>query len=416
VRRAATAVLSILAFGAAGWGATTYGGAPAAGTDGVTVGADHLGRDVIEASARRLAGGDAGRLAAARLTAADRAIERLWLEGEAAARGLELRAGGELAGLRGAVADALAGTTTVAGATTGGAAGAPVRGVAGARRANGFARAFDAFHERWRARTRCEPAYQDPYEDRCGNLTGAAAGTCRWMGEATLCALGGGRRARWLVVQDAAAARAIRRAGEPLPQLLAARLARTGADPVTVRLRARGRAVALALDVYTAARTVRERVAATARRERAAAAAERAAAARRRERSERVRERRLSEPALVAARTACERQARDSEPYMFGFGMQDVIGGAEGLIQARSALAPRLTDAGQDGLDRRLLRPLVRAIGAGDRELVRIASAEAADDHATVAALIARFDAATAPERELARRLDLGDCLVRPAR
>src|SRR5215207_9883394 len=114
------------------------------------------------------------------------------------------------------------------------------------------------------------------------------------------------------------------------------------------------------------------------------AAAARAAAARResaaRERAARMRDRRLSEPALAAAREACELQAAASEPYMFGFGMQDVIGGAEGLIIARAALARRLERSARDAYDRRKLRPLVRAVAAGNRALARLAAAEAAGD------------------------------------
>jgi hypothetical protein len=378
VRRAATALIAALALGVAGWGATTRGGASAAG-DGVTVGSARVSLEAIEAEAARLAGGRPRRLAAARRAAADRAIERLWLDGEAAARGL--RPGADLVLLRGAVADALAG-----------------RGPE--RSARRFARAFDAFHERWRSRTRCAGAYHDPYEDRCGNRAGAAAGTCRWMGEATLCSLSGDRRARWLVVQDAARVR---------------------------RVRSRARAVALAIEIYSSARAARAEAARRARRARAAADAERAAAAlaerrareraaRSSERAARMRDPHLSEPALAGARAACERQVADSDPYMFGFGMQDVVGGAEGLIAARAALARGLMGAAQDGVDRRKLRPLVLAVAAGNRELARLAAADAADDHAAAARVLASLDARTAPERALARRLELGDCLVRPAR
>ena len=96
--------------------------------------------------------------------------------------------------------------------------------------------------------------------------------------------------------------------------------------------------------------------------------------------------------------------------------MQDVVGGAEGLIVARTALARRLARAARDELDPRKLRPLVRAVAAGSRELARVAAAEAAGDRAAVAGLLARLDERTEPERALARRLNLGDCLVRPAR
>ena len=47
-----------------------------------------------------------------------------------------------------------------------------------------LAAVFERFHARWRARTRCLPAYRDPYEDRCGDVAAAASGRCRWIGAA----------------------------------------------------------------------------------------------------------------------------------------------------------------------------------------------------------------------------------------
>lgn len=410
MRRSATAVIAALALGLAGWGATSLRGATDAG---VTVGSAQVARDAIEAEAARLAGRRARRLPAARRGAADRAIERLWLAGEAAARGLRVdaRAAPEVARtttdlrfLRGEVADALAGAR-------------PRRG--GASR---FARAFDVFHERWRARTRCEPAYHDPYADRCGDRPGAVAGTCRWMGEATLCRLRADRRARWLVLQDAKSARVSWRGAKGLARALASRLrdAEAKAGSLIVRVRSRAHAEAVVLAVYASARAAREKASRRARRARAAAAAARAATARRQER-ERVRAARmrdpgLTEPAVASARAACALQVEDSDPYLFGFGMQDALGAAEGLIAARAALTRRLIGSAQDGFDRRRLQPLVRAVAEGNRELARMAAAEAAGDYRAAARLVARFDARTEPERALARRLDLGECLVRPAR
>jgi hypothetical protein len=111
---------------------------------------------------------------------------------------------------------------------------------------------------------------------------------------------------------------------------------------------------------------------------------------------------------------ACARQARESDPYLFGFGLQDVVGQAEGLVAVRAALAERLVAAARDDVDRDKLRPLLAAIRDGSGQLVRIA--RAAGDQAAVDAFVARFDARTGPERASARRLGLGDCLVRPAR
>ena len=187
-----------------------------------------------------------------------------------------------------------------------------------------------------------------------------------------------------------------------------------------VRLRSRARAVALALSLYEPARRARERASRTELRARAAAAAEAAAAAGSERRARELAARRgdphLTEPALAAARAACARQVADSDPYLFGFGMQDIVGGAEGLIVARITLARRLAGSARDEFDTRKLRPLVRAVAAGNRELARLAAADAADDRAAVAGLLARLDERTEPERALARGLDLGDCLVRPGR
>jgi hypothetical protein len=309
--------------------------------------------------------------------------------GEARERGL--RPAADLPDLRAQVADALAGPRPLA---------AP----------NRFATAFDQFHARWRARTRCLPAYRDPYEDRCGDVARAAAGSCVWMGEATRCTLQPGVRRRWLVVTPGAAGRPFRSAASGLPRGLAAQL--RGARSNIVRLRSRADATAVARAVYAVARADRERAGAAAR---AAARrfADRARLAREREARRRVP--RLAGPALAAARDACARQVRDSEPYLFGFGMQDVIGQAEGLIAARQAFAQRLRAAARDDIDRTKARPLLDAVDDGNRELARLARADAAGDHAGVAALVARFDDRTEAERAAGRRLGLGDCLARPA-
>jgi len=242
------------------------------------------------------------------------------------------------------------------------------------------------------------------------------------MGEATLCALSGDRRARWLVVQDRATARANRRAAKGLPRRLASRLrhAPIAAGSMVVRQRSHAGAAAIALAVYESARAVREQASRRARLARAAAVAARAAAARSEarasERAARARDPRLSDRAVSSARAACARQVADSDPYLFGFGMQDVVGAAEGLIAARAELARRLVGSAQDVFDRRKLQPLVRAVADGNRELARLARADGGGDHAAAVRIVARFDARTESERTLARRLDLGECLVRPAR
>ena len=371
---------------AAGWTAVRAGGAVAPGDDAPVV----------------VAGAP---ISAAELAAApDRAIERRWLQGEAAERGLA-PAGG-LAALRGQVADAVAGPDP-----------AP-----SARR---LAAAFEAYHARWRERTACLPAFRDPHADRCGDAAPAAAGVCRWLGEATVCGLAG---RRWLVV----AAPGTR-------------------SPRTRMIRSRAHALAAARGLYMTARRARARATARAR-ERAEA---RAAAARRVERRRRAAERRAAEEAgrraaegrvaaarraaegrvaaarraasdaraadprlegavLAAAQAACRRQAEASDPYLFGFGMQDVVGQAEGLVAARDELARRLRAAAADEIDRHKLAPLLDAIAAGSRELGAIAAADLAGDHDAVAGRAARFGERTEPERAASRRLGLGDCLVSP--
>jgi hypothetical protein len=390
--RAVVLLIAALSLAVAGWTALRGGGSVAPSRDApVTVGSVRVAAGELEAAAARSAGARPGRLAAARRAAADRTIERLWLEGEAAARGL--RSAAELGVLRAQVADALVG-------------GRPPD-------AARMAAAFDAFHERWRARTRCLAAYRDAYEDRCGDGAGAAAGTCRWMGEATVCALRGGGRRAWLVVRDAPSARATRAAAARVPRRLASRL--RGARGDAMRFRSRANALAVARAVYVVARTTRARAAAAAKR----AAAARAQAAQRarlaRARQERAHDPRLTGKALASAQDACRRQLRDSDPYMFGFGMQDVAGQAQGLIAARATLTRRLPASAADAVDRRKLRPLIEAVAAGNHELVRLVAADQTGDLATVATHVARFDARTEPERAISRRLGLGDCLARPA-
>jgi hypothetical protein len=179
-----------------------------------------------------------------------------------------------------------------------------------------------------------------------------------------------------------------------------------------VRLRSRAAALAVARAFYVVARATRVRAAKNA-------AIARARAARRarlaRQRQERARDPRLAGPPLAAAQDACRRQLRDSDPYLFGFGMQDVAGQAHGLIAARAALGRGLLAAAADAIDHRKLQPLVDAIAAGNHELDRLAASGPSSDPATVAAQTARFAKHVERERALSRRLGLGDCLARPA-
>ncbi len=373
--RAVVSLVAALSLAVAAWAAMRGGGTAAPSVDSpVTVGSVRVAASALEAAAVRSAGSRPGRLAGARRAAANRAIERVWLEGEAAARGLRPTAA--IGVLRARVADALVGSKPAPDAAR-------------------LATVFDAFHARWRGRTRCLAAYRDAYEDRCADGAGAAAGTCRWMGEATVCAVRGGRRTAWVVVRRA-------RSGRP------------------ARLRSRAKALAVARADYVVARATRARSAAATRAAAKRAEATRAQTAERarlaRERQKRARNPRLTGEALAAAQDACELQLHDSDPYMFGFGMQDVIGQAQGLLAARAALARRLPESAADAVDRHKLRPLIEAVAAGDDELVRLASARQTSDLATIARRTARFDARTEPERAISRRLGLGDCLARPAR
>jgi hypothetical protein len=286
---------------------------------------------------------------------ADRAIERRWLEGEAAARRLPAVRG--LAVLRGRVADAIAG-----------------RGRLPDARA--LARRFEDYHARWRAVTRCVPELRDPHADRCGNAAPAPAGLCRWLGEDTVCELA--RHRGWRVDRAAAAGR---------PRTFRARIA----------------ALRAARADYVAARRARARRA--ERRHAGAAPA-----------PDRPDHAGLSPAATEAARAACGRQVDRSTPYVFAFGLQDVAGQVEGLVSVRDALGRELRAGAPGAGDRRALAPLLTAIAAGSRELERLATADLAGDRADVARRVARFDDRTAAEREVSRRLGLGDCLVRPAR
>jgi hypothetical protein len=396
--RAALVLIAALSLAVAGWNAVRVGGSVMPNHDmPVTVGSVRVSAGELEAAAVRLAGAHPRRLAAARKAAAARAIERIWLQGEASARGL--RPAAQLGALRAEIADALAGRGRVPGAAQ-------------------LAAAFDSFHERWRARTHCLADYREPYEDRCGDGPGGAAGTCRWIGEATVCALHGRPRRRWLVVRASRSARAAQAAAAHLPGRLAARLRATRARVVAFGARANALAVARALYVVARAARVRAAEAAGAAAQRRAAlrakAAERGRLAR--EREARARNPRLTGRALESARDACRRQLHDSDPYLFAFGMQDISGQTQGLIAARVALTRRLQASAADAVDRRKLRPLLVAITAGNRELRRLAARPAAADVATLSERVARLDERTEPERAISRRLGLGDCLARPAR
>lgn len=364
-----TAFLALACAAAAGWITVQAHGAagPDAGSP-VLVGTVKIPARGLEAAAAKVARRHPARLAAARQAAADRAIERAWLEGEAARRGLEPP--DDLEALRGAVADAVAGSDR------------PPRTAR-------LAAAFEDFHARWRAVTSCLPAYQDPYEDRCGNVAPAATGTCHWMGEATLCALDG---KRWLVLRDAR---------------------RTGS------FRSHARALRAVRSAYLEARATRAADVAARRRAAEKANAEREAADRKAAArvalAARRHDPRLTGAALSAARSACARQVADSDPYMFGFGMQDTVGYAEGLIGVRAAFIRRAGRAAGDSVNRDKLAPLLAAVRAGNAALTRLAAADVSGDTAAVAAGVARFDARTEPERAISRRLGLGDCLARPA-
>jgi hypothetical protein len=328
-----------------------------------------------------------------RRAAADRAIERLWLRGEAAARGVRLSSAA-LPGMRGQVADAIAGDAE------------------GSR----FAARFDAFHARWRAATTCLPAYHDPFSDRCGDRAPAPEGACRWMGEASLCRVVGARRRSWLVFHAVGGSRRV-----PRSLLRRARFSRGG---YSIRLRRRTDAVAVAHALYRRARAARERARAArerdARRIRAARERDARLARAARERDARLaraaaeRRRRLAEPALsgltlAAARPLCARFARQADPYEFG--MQDPAGQADGLLAARTAAVSRLPGAARDEIDRRKLQPLLRAVRAGNGFLARMRRAAVAGDAEGAEASLRRYDARLRREQRLARGLGLGDCL-----
>lgn len=308
------------------------------------------------------------RIAAGPLTAVDRRIEGEWLRAEARSLGLPSRP----AGLKARVADALAG-----------------------KDGRGIPSAFVRFHERHRAATRCLAAFHDPYADRCVDHEPARAGTCRWMGAASLCGVrtGPGRRV-WIVVRK---------------------------RPPGRRFSGRGDAIAAVRSIYLRERAARERAARRARIARAmrARAAERrrlrlrrAAAQRLQDAARRARiaDPQLSDATLARAARACVLHREDVEPYSFGLGMQDPEGQAEGLIVGREFLAARLRRAAAGRIDRAKLRPFLRSLAAGDAELRRMRAAAVGGELDTLYRSLSRYDAVTRREARLAARLGIRDC------
>jgi hypothetical protein len=60
-----------------------------------------------------------------------------------------------------------------------------------------FAAAFEGFHARWRAVTRCTDRWRHPARDRCANKPHPRS-ACRWMGAAEVCRYSRG----WMIVVD----------------------------------------------------------------------------------------------------------------------------------------------------------------------------------------------------------------------
>jgi hypothetical protein len=309
------------------------------------------------------------------------AIETRWLRGELAERGAHAPAGAaqhqprRFAPAKGDQEDRddSAALRTVGGRTAG------VRGELGGRErlrdlraavadqlalgvrdAQRFAWIFDSFHLRWRERTACVPEFHDPVMDRCANHGPSSAGTCRWMGELTLCRVNAARPT-WLLLGP-------------------------GGD----RRKARSLAAAARL-AFAAYRDARDERAAAAREaaDEAARVARAAAIEAGQEAATRALRARMASPKLAPAaldglQSACRRYRRDVELYQFG-AMQDPEGWAYGVSSARKRFAAALRAAPLDSIDR----------GKAQALETRLRSDEALDDAERFADL-ARGDQAEA--------------------
>jgi len=60
-----------------------------------------------------------------------------------------------------------------------------------------FSAAFEGYHQRWRAVTRCTERWREQEYDRCANKK-RVRGACRWMGATDVCRVNRG----WLIVVD----------------------------------------------------------------------------------------------------------------------------------------------------------------------------------------------------------------------
>jgi hypothetical protein len=313
--------------------------------------------------------------------AADRATEAAWLDGEALALGLRTR-GVRIEVLRRRVADALADR-------------------AGGHGSAAFVAAFEAYHARWRATTRCLAEYADPYADRCSNLATPEAGPCRWMAEAWLC----GGAPPWTVVGQGrgTAARLRREAPASAGRIKVDRRSGT----FTVRVRSRATAARLVYAIYRPARQARDAAARRARAER--------------EREERAREwrarlaaPRLTDATLTALKPVCRRYALDVDAYRFGLGLQDPAGSADGILAARTRGERGAARAVRDTVDRRKLGRLLTRMRATDRALTRVQVAGVYGDVGALRSGLARHRSLAGRETGAAQTLGVGECLATP--
>jgi hypothetical protein len=121
----------------------------------------------------------------------------------------------------------------------------------------------------------------------------------------------------------------------------------------------------------------------------------------------------LSTATLEAAQPVCDAFAAAVEPYLFGAGLQDLRGLAEGFLGARTGAAAGLVAAARgDAIDREKLRGLTDALHVGNRRLRRMDGAAAASAWDVAYAELRRYEAHAAGEADAAVRLGLGDCVT----
>jgi hypothetical protein len=120
---------------------------------------------------------------------------------------------------------------------------------------------------------------------------------------------------------------------------------------------------------------------------------------------------RLSESSAQRTSSACLAFRRDVTPSLFGFGEDDPGRALSTLRRARERFARRLLAAGAVRADRARLRPLARALRAGNRHLLAAERRIRRSGDANAGARQERAFRRTLPrEQRLRRRLGMTEC------